>query len=151
MRTLAPSGAPVLGGAAVPRPQGSAHAQPGRRPSSARGSLARAGGSRSISVLGLRLPALGPAPRPRWPRVIVAVVMLYAGFMVVSDVARLTSLNHQIAAVDRRITALDAQDTQLTMQAAALQNPAAIADAARSWLGLAAPGDIVFTPVPPGH
>jgi cell division protein FtsB len=102
------------------------------------------------TVLGVRL-ALGTARRPRWPRVILAVVAAYALVLTGSDVVHLMALDRQIAGVDAQIAQVSAHDAVLRMEAAALQSPADIADTARRWLGLAAPGDVVFTPVAPGH
>jgi cell division protein FtsB len=146
-RTLpAPSERPVAG-AAVPIARMSPPRA--RRQSGATAPEPRSAAPRS--VLGLRLPQLQAARRPRWPRVLVALIALYAGFLVATDAVRLIALNRQIAAVNAQIARVDAHDLVLKMQAAALQDPSAIADTARKWLGLAAPGDVVFTPVPPAH
>ncbi len=102
------------------------------------------------TVLGVRLP-LGPARRPRWPRVVLAVIAVYAVILTASDIVRLVALDRQIAAVSAQVAQVNAHEAVLRMEAAALQTPADIADTARRWLGLAAPGDVVFTPVAPGH
>jgi cell division protein FtsB len=146
-RTLPAAGDPFLLGAAVPRPRRTP-ARPRRQPT---GTPAAGAVPALRSVLGLRLPVPAPARRPRWPRVLVAVVALYAGSMAAVDAMRLAALDRQLAAVDAQLEAVTSREAMLRMQAAALQDPAAIADAARRWLGLAAPGDVVFTPVSPGH
>jgi cell division protein FtsB len=102
------------------------------------------------TVLGIRLPRLGPARRPRWPRVVLAVIAVYAAVLTASDVVRLVALDRQIGAVDAQVAQVNAHEAVLRMEAAALQSPADIADTAHRWLGLASPGDIVFTPVASG-
>jgi cell division protein FtsB len=143
-RTLPAAAArPVVGAAALP-----ARREGGPRPRRASPELSVAP---RRTVLGIRLPRLGPARRPRWPRLVLAVVAVYATALTAADVAHLLALDRQIAAVDAQIARVNAHDAALQMEAAALQSPADIADTARQWLGMAAPGDVVFTPVAPTH
>jgi cell division protein FtsB len=141
-RTLTAASDRLILGAAVPAAR--APAPRGRRaPAETAAPMRR-------TVLGIRLPRLGPARRPRWPRVVLAVIAVYAVVLASSDIVRLVALNREIATVNAQIAQVHAHEAVLRMEAAALQSPADIADTAHKWLGLASPGDIVFTPVSSG-
>ena len=140
-RTLTAASDRLILGAAVPAARASAPR--GRRAPAETAPMRR-------TVLGIRLPRLRPARRPRWPRVVLAVIAVYAVVLASSDIVRLVALNREIATVNAQIAQVHAHEAVLRMEAAALQSPADIADTAHKWLGLASPGDIVFTPVSSG-
>src|SRR5579883_1976990 len=101
-RTLPASGDPlILGAAAAP-----SWRQPGERARR----LVLGATAAAPTVLGLHLPRLGASRRPRWPRVLVALIALYAGFLTAADIVRLAALDGQIAAVEHQLAAVDAQD-----------------------------------------